>query len=426
MNVLLTTSAAPDFSPFSTKEKRFPLGLGFLISVLKEAGHNVYFLDNYLNPTNFYETDYLIENKIDMVGIYASTICYRDTLKMFHALEKMRRKGKWKGKIVVGGPHTSVAPDTIPDFVDYIVQGEGEKAVLDVIDGKTERFARGERIEDLDSLPMPAWDYFVKLPYCDSVEWIKDRPIFNMNTSRGCPFSCNFCSVGSIWGKTYTFMSSRRIYNDIVYLKKKYNIKGIYFREDNFTLSKKRLTDFCELLLKNNVNIKWACETRVDALENNVIKLMHRAGCRALYIGIESGSERLLSFIKKNISFEDVKRVFKKCREIGIKTAASFMVGIPTETLEERTQTLALSEEIKADTTWINIFVGIPRSELYEYIIENSLFQYRDKNGLLYLKDHNQLVDQFYAGKASAKIPTLNNKIKYLFYDFGQRFKGNV
>ena len=418
MNVLLTTSAAPDSSPFSTLEKRFPLGVGFLISVLKKAGHNVYFLDNYLKPTHFYETDYLIKNKIDMVGIYANTICYRDTLKMFHALEKMRRKGRWKGKIAVGGPHTAVAPDTIPDFVDYVVQGEGEKAILDIIDGKTERLVKGERIKDLDSLPMPAWDYFVKLPYLDSVEWIEEKPVFTMNTSRGCPFPCTFCSVGSIWGKSYTYMSSRRIYEDIVYLKKKYNIKGIYFREDNFTLSKKRLTDFCELLLKYNVDIQWGCETRSDTLDNAILKLMYRAGCRGLYIGVESGSERLLTFMKKNINLGDVKRVFKECREIGIKTAASVMIGIPTETLEERTQTLALSEEIKADTTWINIFVGIPKSDLYEYIIENNLFQHRDENGLLYLTGHDKLVDQFYGGKVSTKVPTWSNRMKYWYRNF--------
>ena len=217
-NILLTTSAAPDMTPFSVDEKRPPIGLGFLISVLRNAGHRVFFIDNYLEPSDFLETDYLVRNRIDYVGIYADTICYRDTLRMFHKLQQMREKGGWRGKIMVGGPHTSVALETIPDFVDYIVQGEGERAIIDILEGNTGRVVRAERIRDLDSLPMPAWDYFAPLPYDDSVQWFKDRPVFVMNSSRGCPFSCTFCSVDSIWGKRYTYFSPERMVSDIQYL----------------------------------------------------------------------------------------------------------------------------------------------------------------------------------------------------------------
>jgi len=137
INILLTTSAAPSQSPFSTTEKRPPIGIGFLISVLRNAGHNVFFIDNYLQPSNFLETDYLQKNAVDHVGIYANTICYRDTLRMLYKLEYLRRTGKWKGKIIVGGPHTTVVLDTIPDFVDHVVQGEGEQAILDIVEGRT-------------------------------------------------------------------------------------------------------------------------------------------------------------------------------------------------------------------------------------------------------------------------------------------------
>lgn len=111
----------------------------------------------------------------------------------------MREKKIWKGKIIVGSPHTSVALETIPDFVDYVVQGEGERAILDVLEGKTEKVARAERVENLDNLPIPTWDYFANLPYNFSAPWLSGQPVFNINTSRGYPLDCTFCSVGSIW-----------------------------------------------------------------------------------------------------------------------------------------------------------------------------------------------------------------------------------
>ena len=290
MNILFTTSAAPSQSPFSTTEKRPPLGIGFLISVLQNAGHKVFFIDNFLQPSNFLETGYIQKNKIDYVGISASTICFRDTLRMLYKLEYLRQTKQWYGKIIVGGPHTSVALETLPDFVDYVVQGEGEKVIVDIVEGEVkERVIRYPRISNLDNLPMPAWDYFASLPYDWGVPWFPDQPVFTMSTSRGCPFSCSFCAVHSIWGNRYIHFSAERIVSDIEYLIEHFKIKGIYFREDNFTFNRKRLTNFCDLLLTKGINVFWACETRVDTLDKELVKLMYQAGARGFYIGVEKG-----------------------------------------------------------------------------------------------------------------------------------------
>ncbi len=404
--VLLMTSAAPSQSPFSTTEKRPPIGLGFLISVLRNAGHEVFFIDNYLQPSNFLETDYLQKNKIDYVGIYANTICYRDTLRMFYKLDYLRRTGKWSGKIMVGGPHTTVALHTIPDFVDYVVQGEGEQAILDIVEDKVkDRVVRYPTIKNLDKLPMPAWDYFIHLPYKWSVDWFKETPVFTLNTSRGCPFKCTFCSVKSIWGKQYTCFSAERVVSDIEYLIKNYGAKGIYFREDNFTLNKKRLERFCNLLIEKKINIPWSCETRVNTLDRETVDLMHRAGARAFYFGVESGSQKVLDFFKKEITIEQTRNAFKLCHEFGIKTAASIIVGVPTETEDDITQTIRLVEELKPTVTWFNVFVGIPDSELYQYAKENKLCEFIDDRGLIYLKGHNERVKRFYGNQWDAYVP---------------------
>jgi len=397
MNILFVTSAAPEKSPFSTNEKRPPLGLGSLISVVRNEGHKVFFIDNYLKPSRFIEEDYLQKNKIDFVGIYANTICFRDTLNMLDKIENLRSKRVWNGKIIVGGPHTSVAVDTIPEFVDYIVQGEGERAVLKIINGEVkERITREVRIKDLDSLSIEPWDIFSELPYDYTCQWLDIKPVFTMNTSRGCPFNCTFCSVGSIWGGQYTYFSANRIISEIEYLIKNFSAKGIYFREDNFTLNLKRTTEFCEKLITQNINIQWACETRVDNMTENLIKLMSIEGCKAVYLGVESGSQKILDFLNKNITVNQIKEAINLCKKYNIKTYCSLISGVPGETYKDYLLTKRLMHKLKPYSYSFNIFVGIPDSTLYKYVIKNSLYEYIDDNGLVYLSGFDVKTRFFY------------------------------
>ncbi|MDP7423042.1 MAG: radical SAM protein, partial [bacterium] len=336
INILFTTSAAPEKSPFFTTEKRPPLGVGFMISLLKNQGHTVFFIDNYLKPSRFIEEGYLQKNRIDYVGIYANTICYRDTLRMFNAIEQLRQKGVWQGKIIVGGPHTAVAPQTIPEFVDHIVLGEGEQAIQDILDGTTsDRIIRHPRLEDLDSLPFQPWDIFTALPYDFTCPWMDIQPVFTMNTSRGCMYTCNFCSASVIWERKYTCFSDERIIAEIEYLIREHQAKGIYFREDHFTLSNKRTQQFCQSLLDKSISISWACETRVDNLDEELIELMSKSGCRALYLGVESGSQRMLDVMKKGITVDQIKNVITWCHNFNIRTYCSLITGLPGETHED-------------------------------------------------------------------------------------------
>jgi len=405
-NILLTMSAAPAQSPFCTKEKRPPIGVGFLISVLRQAGHEVFFIDNFLQPSDFLETDYLQQKRIDCVGIYSDTVCFRDTLRMLHKLEHLRHTHQWTGKIIVGGPHTSVAVHTIPDFVDYVVQGEGERAILDIVSNKvSERIVKYPRVQNLDELPMPAWDYFVNLPYNWGSDFFSDRPVFTMNTSRGCPFRCRFCSVGSVWHRKYTFFSAERVISDIEYVIEHYGAKGIYFREDNFTVNRKRLKRFCELIIQKGIKISWACESRVSTLTEDIVELMSGAGAKGLYIGVESGSQRILDFLQKDTTVEQIRRVFSWCHKFGIKTAASVVIGVPGETEVDFWETQKLLKEINPTITWFNVFVGIPDSQLRRMVIDNRLYQYIDDRGLVYLQGHNNNVDRYYGGSWNAYIP---------------------
>ena len=397
-NILFMTSAAPERAAFSTSEKRPPLGLGCLISVAREEGHKVYFSDEYLRESDILDNGFIQREEIDHIGIYSNTVCFQATLKMLEKIQRMREKGEWRGKILVGGPHTSVDDNGIPDFVDHVVIGEGEITIKKILSGEIkERTVVGEKVEDLDSLPRPAWDEFIHLPYDWSHSWHKIRPIYTMNTSRGCPFNCAFCSVKSIWGKTYRCMSAGRIMDDIKFMIRNYGAKGIYFREDHFTLSKERTIEFCELLLKENIEVDWMCETRVDQLgDYDYQDLMAKAGCKVFYVGVESGSPRMLEFYRKGETREQFIKAFDIAKRVGIKTYASFIVGFPTETDDDRRQTEELIRRIKPDYIGENVFVGLPGSELYDYIREKGLYEYEDENHILYPNGFRANVRKFY------------------------------
>jgi O-antigen biosynthesis protein len=427
MNILFLTSSAPEKAAFSTNEKRPPLGLGFLMAVLKKEGHKVYFSDEYLQPSSILDSNFLEVNDIDYVGIYSNTICYKSTLDMFNKLQGKRDEGLWTGKIMVGGPHTSIGNSEIPDFVDHIVIGEGEITVPKIISGEiTERCVNGEKVDDLDSLPMPSWEEFIYRPYQWKHDWLDAYPIYTMNTSRGCPFNCTFCSVNAIWGRTYSCMSARKVVEDIEYLIKYYGARAIYFREDHFTLNKNRTVEFCELLLKKNIDIEWMCETRVDQLgDYEFQKLMKLAGCKVFYIGVESGSPRMLEFFKKGETIDQFIKAFEIAHRLSIKTYASFVVAAPTETQRDRDMTDHFIQKVQPDFVGKNIYVGLPGSELYDYMKNNDLYEYEDEFHILYPLGYLKNVDIYYKENEYFKTYTLNKspqKISTFVHDKIKKF----
>lgn len=401
MRILFTTSAAPNHGPFFTGEKRPPLGQGTLLSLARDNGHQVFFIDNYLRQSYFLEHGYLQRHNIDYFGIYANTICFSDTLRMIHYANDLRKKGKWTGKIIVGGPHTSVGIETIPACVDYIVQGEGEQAILDILSGtEKRRIIKNKPLKDINFLPYEPWDIFTKMKYDFSSPFSKAYPTFTLNTSRGCPFHCAFCSVDSIWGNQYTYYSAERIYDEVSFLVKNYNAKGIYFREDNFTLNKSRVVNFCELLIKNNFKIDWACETRVESLcDEEFVRLLHKARCKGVYLGVESVNENVLRRINKHINREQIETCIRLCKKHKINTYCSLITGLPGETYEEYKETKDFIEKIKPHSYAFNVFVGIPTSSLYNEIKYNHLYEYKDKLNMLYLPGYN-IKTRFFYGKS--------------------------
>lgn len=379
MKVLMTTSPLARHLKLTYHEKKIHLGVAYIVAILENEKHNVDFIDLYLTEGELPDvTNY------DFVGIHSTSITFMSTLEILKKLHQYRKQG-WKGKIMVGGPHASIMPESFPDYVDHIVQGEGEYAVRDIVNGRNKnRIIRYQRIKNLDELPRPAYHHFKYLTYSRwDVKMLEVEPIATMNTSRGCPFSCTFCSVGAIWGKKYTYHSADRIIDDIQYLNKDFNAKGIFFREDNFTLNNKRVRDFCELLIKKKLDLRWMCETRVDSLSEKLLKIMHRSGCRCIYVGVEAATQRLLEILNKKITVSQVKQVARWCHKFGIKIHASFLTNVPRETIDDKKAIFELLREIKPHSFIINRYRGYPGSKIYEYLVKKKLYEKISLEGLL-------------------------------------------
>ncbi len=412
MKILLTTppKPKPTDSPLDLPAAMMPLGLGFIAAVLEQKGHQVLIIDNYLLGAGFIGRSrqdkrfkkMLRDYAADFVGIYTHTVSFQKTLELINLIRKNSR-----ARIICGGPHASEVPESIPDTVDFIVQGEGEFAVLDIVEGRTtERIIKTKRMDNLDELPIVAWHLFEykKYPLTEPM-YLPHRPVFNLNTSRGCPFNCKFCSIPAVWGNAYRVFSAERIVKEIEYLISKYRIRGVYFREDNFTVSKRRVMDFCNLLIEKDIKIEWACETRVDTFDEELMQRMKDSGCKGFYVGVESGSQRVLNNMNKGITVEQIIDFFAKCKKTKIKTFASLCFGTPGEQEKDRKITEELIKEIKPDYVSRSVYVAIPKSDFYNYLLQTKRYYHIDKNGVLYPNGYRELAIRYYGKNAKRYIP---------------------
>ncbi|NQU19467.1 radical SAM protein, partial [bacterium] len=216
--------------------------------------------------------------------------------------------------------------------------------------------------------------------YSRKAEVLEETPADVLYTSRGCPYNCAFCSSSLIWKRTYSKRNGNAVTNEIEHLINKYKSKAIIFREDNFTCNKEHVIDICRNIISRKINIPWECESRIDNLSPDIIAYMAKAGCRAMWFGIESGSPKILNQILKGITLSQARNVFKLCKEAGIRTGAAFMLGFPNENIEDIIMTRDFALELNADITYFAVYVGFPFSSLYKYFLNNKLieFKYRD------------------------------------------------
>jgi radical SAM superfamily enzyme YgiQ (UPF0313 family) len=394
--VLLINPGAPENEKNFETEKLPPLGLAYLAAVLERDGIECDIFDNYLTQWSNDKLVHLAE-KYDVIGITGLTAT---SLVAIDLAKRLRHKF-----LITGGPHATLFPEQMLQYFDTVVKGESELVITDVIKNRVKGIVEGITIDNLDELPLPARHKLPIEQYPHKNEFLKADRVFSMNTSRGCPYLCSFCSVKTIWGRSYRAFSPLFVAQEIKQLMEDYNANGIYFREDNFTFDKKRVLGICSLI--KNWGLEWVCESRVEHLDEELVQVMAQAGCRGMWFGTESGSNRVLKMLHKGNDTERAVKTFRLCKKYGIKTGASFMLGLPGETRKEMYETLKFANKLDSYWTWFNYYLGIPGSDLYNQIIKDGLYEKLDERGYAWVK-----VD----GMTSDQMIQFHRWIKLLFY----------
>lgn len=328
------------------------------------------------------------------IGLGAFTTDYNIVMEMAKEI-----KNNFNIPIIVGNVHATISPK---DFIyrgspiDYAVIGEGEITLTELIDtlnrkGDVSRVnglaylknnevhftPKRALIQDLKVLPMPAYhkinmEYYIR----PRLYLIRFVPVVGISiyTGRGCPFQCEFCAANLIWKShdKIKFVRTRPIdyvIEELTFLKKNYNIHAFYILDDTFTLDKERTCEFCRKLIKSNLGLIWATETRVELIDEDMIKLMKKSGCIQIDFGVESASQRLLDKVRKGITIEEVKYAFKLCNENGIRTFATMLLNLPTETEEDLENNEILLREIKPTVASFQITSPYLGTALYEKYI---------------------------------------------------------
>ncbi len=401
--ILLITPSPPPNSPWYIGQKVPPLGLAYVAAALEKAGFQVEIIDNYLleKPID-YVKQMVRKLNPQIVGITCSSVAYRGCIETAKAVKEALPSCK----VVVGGPHPSIVPDSLLQHpeIDYVVMGEGERAIVELatniakgkdiaamisgiayrLEGKIMKNAP-KFISDLDEVPIPARHLLPMHLYDRMVEYLGARPADLMNVVRGCPYNCTYCEISKLWGQTCRSFSPPRVVEEIEHMVNEYGSKGIYFIGDNFTIQKKHTIELCRLIKKCKLDITWVCDARVDSVSRELLKEMKEAGCRTIWFGIESGSPTILKKLDKGITLQQVVRAFKLCREEGIQIACSFMLGIPGETINDMKSTLKFAKKLDPDWCRFNVFVAVPGSILYEEVMQRGLYD-RIEDFVAYVK----------------------------------------
>ena len=364
-----------------------PTGLALLAAICRNKDYTVNIIDapalnlsikSILTEIKFHNPKY--------VGITSSTIAIYNVKEL--ALEIKKQNPDIK--IILGGAHITAVPEETIErmgwFFDIAVIGEADITILELIDAlehnkplkqvkgiaykENDRLIFTEKREilmNLDSLPLPAWDLLPDLAkyYTPPAHTVKRFPAALLVTSRGCSGSCTFCDR-SVFGNRLRGHSADYIINMIKHLKKNYGIKEIQFRDDNLLVFKNTVTKLCERLIKEKINIIWSCTGRIDSVNIDYLKLLKKAGCWQIWYGIESGCDRVLKVMKKNINVEKIRKVVNDTHNVGISVGGFFILGTQTETEDEIKQTIKFMLELPIDEFHYSFLVPFPGSEIYK------------------------------------------------------------
>ncbi len=357
-----------------------PLGLLYIAGYLeKYAKHNITVIDSQVEKLDYSSLESRVRSiRPDIVGITAMTMTMIDVIKTVDIVKSLDSNIK----VILGGPHVHLFPEETIDLkgVDYLVLGEGEvtfKELLDSVNDKSRLrdipglvfkdngkiINTGVRplIKNIDEVPFPARHMVSYKKYTSLLS--KGNIVTTIFTSRGCPYKCTFCDRPHL-GKMFRARSPENVVQELEECVKM-GIDNFLFYDDTFSVNKKRVIDICKEIIKRKLNIDWDIRTRVDNVNEEMLRLMKKAGCNGIHYGIETGSEKILKVLDKGITIEQANRIFELTRKYRIPTLAYFMIGNPTETIDDINTTFKVMKMLKPDYVHLTILTPFPGTKIY-------------------------------------------------------------
>jgi radical SAM superfamily enzyme YgiQ (UPF0313 family) len=377
-----------------------PLGLLALAAYVRQYQYSVQILDC---NVEFGDTDDEFEaffqkefaekyDNINVIGFTTTT----PTINAAFRVAAICRKYFPKAQIVFGGAHASFVPDEALDkpYVDAVAISEGEETLKELLDGvpypeidglaykngfngkvEFQRNKPRERIRDLDELPIPAYDLIEMDQYTPILGAYKRLPAMMMVSSRGCPWSCNFCRRPV--GKLLAARSAENIYKEMKMLSEVYGIKDIAFQDDVFTVNHENVNRLCDLLIQNPIDVNWLCFARVDIVSPDLLQKMNRAGCWQIMFGVENFNQDVLNGMGKGLEVQQIFDGVNRAKEAGLEVRVCMIIGNPGDTEEIINNNIDLVKQLDPDYLSNAILTPFPGHAIYNWAIkENRIMSY--------------------------------------------------
>ncbi|MGA2192345.1 MAG: radical SAM protein [Nitrospirota bacterium] len=356
-----------------------PLGLAYLVAYLSVRGHEAKVIDLQALDMDDAELQKTLElERPEYVGITSMTPTYPSA----SALAKTIKSILPDAKVIMGGVHPTILPEKVLENgnVDFVIRGEGEKALLSLMqsepfegidglcykkDGKAVIKPKSRGFESLAELPMADYGSFPAEKYIAYNMRLRGIRGLSMLVSRGCPYRCAFCAVEGAMGRKYRLKEPAAAVDEMAALKKKFSINGVWFKDSIFNLKKDWVMEFCEELIRRGLKMSWQINTRVDLVDDEMLATMKRAGLTQVDLGIESGSQKTLDRLNKHITIEQVRRAVETVKR-HVMVSGFFMIGVPGETEQDVSETFQFAKKLELDRYSFSIFVPLPGSDLYD------------------------------------------------------------
>lgn len=365
-----------------------PMGVLCLASTLRKDGHEVELLDADMDALTDSEVARKVTNcRPDLVGITMNALQARPA----YEIASLIREAVPEVKIVAGGPHPSAVREGVLKkcrSMDAVVYGEGEVTISELVktfdEGEDLEMVKGicfrdgneivvneprDPIEDLDSLPLPALDLAVPIRRYPGAYPVGGRPGIQVMASRGCPFSCTFCS-NPVWCGKVRFRSPESILAEVEWLAETFKVREVFFQDDTFNLKRDWFEAICDGIIERGLNkslvFKSPFRANEKLLDMDLLRLAKEAGFWMIFYGVESGNQEILDSVKKNLKLEEIERAFRLTKKAGIKTYASFMVGNLGETRATVEDTVRFAKKIDPDYYGFAVATPYPGSEFFD------------------------------------------------------------